>query len=74
MQTVFTWILFAPCCIINGVRIDSLFVFHKISKKKFNLRFGVIVAYVTNITLQHAVENATSSARYAVEDTRCYLK
>lgn len=37
-------------------------------------RFGVIVAYVTNVTLQHGVENATLSARYAVEDTRTYLK
>ncbi|CRL08743.1 CLUMA_CG021257, isoform A [Clunio marinus] len=36
--------------------------------------FGVIVAYVTNVTLQHGVENATSSARFAVEDTRTYLK
>jgi hypothetical protein len=36
--------------------------------------FGVIVAYVTNITLQHGVENATVSARFAVEDTRTYLK
>lgn len=36
--------------------------------------FGVIVAYVTNVTLQHGVENATVSARYAVEDTRTYLK
>lgn len=32
------------------------------------------MAYVTNITLQHGVENATISARYAVEDTRTYLK
>lgn len=38
------------------------------------LSFGVIVAYVTNITLQHGVENATVSARFAVEDTRTYLK
>lgn len=29
---------------------------------------------MTNITLQHGVENATLSARYAVEDTRTYLK
>ncbi|XP_070502019.1 prominin-like protein isoform X3 [Chironomus tepperi] len=36
--------------------------------------FGVIVAFVTNITLQHGVENATISARYAVDDTRTYLK
>lgn len=36
--------------------------------------FGVIVAFVTNITLQHGVENATVSARFAVEDTRTYLK
>ncbi|CAO1328869.1 unnamed protein product, partial [Diamesa tonsa] len=36
--------------------------------------FGVIVAYVTNITLQHGVENSTVSARYAVDDTRSYLK
>jgi len=36
--------------------------------------FGVIVAYVTNVTLQHGVENATTSARYAVEDTRTFLK
>ncbi|KAG5679160.1 hypothetical protein PVAND_008750 [Polypedilum vanderplanki] len=36
--------------------------------------FGVIVAYVTNITLQHGVENATLSARIAVDDTRTYLK
>lgn len=34
----------------------------------------MIVAYVTNVTLQHGVENATLSARYAVEDTRTYLK
>lgn len=34
----------------------------------------MIVAYVTNVTLQHGVENATLSARYAVEDTRAYLK
>jgi prominin 1 len=34
----------------------------------------VIVAYVTNITLQHGVENATLSARSAVDDTRNYLK
>ncbi len=34
----------------------------------------MIVAYVTNITLQHGVENATVSARFAVEDTRTYLK
>lgn len=34
----------------------------------------MIVAYVTNLTLQHGVENATISARYAVEDTRAYLK
>lgn len=39
-----------------------------------NFSFGVIVAYVTNITLQHGVENATVSARFAVEDTRTYLK
>jgi prominin 1 len=32
------------------------------------------VAYVTNVTLQHGVENATTSARFAVEDTRNYLK
>lgn len=32
------------------------------------------MAYVTNVTLQHGVENATLSARYAVEDTRTYLK
>lgn len=38
------------------------------------LSFGVIVAFVTNITLQHGVENATVSARFAVEDTRTYLK
>lgn len=29
---------------------------------------------MTNITLQHGVENATVSARFAVEDTRTYLK
>lgn len=40
----------------------------------FPLSFGVIVAYVTNITLQHGVENATVSARFGVEDTRTYLK
>lgn len=34
----------------------------------------MIVAYVNNVTLQHGVENATLSARYAVEDTRTYLK
>jgi hypothetical protein len=32
------------------------------------------VAFVTNITLQHGVENSTLSARYAVEDTQTYLK
>lgn len=32
------------------------------------------MAYVTNITLQHGVENATISARAAVDDTRTYLK
>lgn len=36
--------------------------------------FGVIVAFVTNITLQHGVENATVTARFAVDDTRTYLK
>jgi hypothetical protein len=40
----------------------------------FDFSFGVIVAFVTNITLQHGVENATVSARFAVEDTRTYLK
>lgn len=34
----------------------------------------MIVAYVTNVTLQHGIENTTLSARYAVEDTRTYLK
>lgn len=29
---------------------------------------------MTNITLQHGVENATVSARFAVDDTRTYLK
>lgn len=37
-------------------------------------RFGVIVAFVTNITLQHGVENSTLSARHAVEDSQTYLK
>lgn len=32
------------------------------------------MAFVTNITLQHGVENATVSARFAVEDTRTYLR
>jgi Prominin len=36
--------------------------------------FGVIVAFATNVTLQHGVENATHTSRYAVEDTRTYLK
>jgi Prominin len=34
----------------------------------------VIVAFATNVTLQHGVENATYTSRYAVEDTRTYLK
>jgi hypothetical protein len=34
----------------------------------------VIVAFVTNITLQHGVENSTLSARFAVEDSQAYLK
>lgn len=29
---------------------------------------------MTNITLQHGVENATLSGRFAIEDTRTYLK
>jgi len=32
------------------------------------------VTFVTNTTLQHGVENATTSARYAVSDTRTYFK
>lgn len=47
---------------------------NKQSKIYLFFSFGVIVAYVTNITLQHGVENATVSARYAVDDTRSYLK
>lgn len=32
------------------------------------------MSFVTNTTLQQGVENATTSARYAVSDTRTYLK
>uniref|UniRef100_A0A182WKT3 Prominin-like protein n=1 Tax=Anopheles minimus TaxID=112268 RepID=A0A182WKT3_9DIPT len=38
------------------------------------LVFGVVVAFVTNSYMQHGVENITTSARYAVHDTRLYLK
>lgn len=40
----------------------------------FLFRFGVIVAFVTNYTLQTGIENVTVSARVGVEDTRIYLK
>lgn len=38
------------------------------------LIFGVVVAFVTNSYLQNGVENATVSARYAVDDTQKFLK
>lgn len=66
-------ILPAACCVIDDVSSFKVFN-HFFSIKLHQFRFGVIVAYVTNITLQHGVENATISARYAVEDTRTYLK
>uniref|UniRef100_A0A1B0D4C1 Prominin n=1 Tax=Phlebotomus papatasi TaxID=29031 RepID=A0A1B0D4C1_PHLPP len=36
--------------------------------------FGVVVAFVTNSYMQQGVENATVSAREAVDDTRLFLK
>ncbi|XP_055688743.1 prominin-like protein isoform X2 [Lutzomyia longipalpis] len=36
--------------------------------------FGVVVAFVTNSYMQHGVENATTSAKEAVDDTRLFLK
>ncbi|XP_063700533.1 prominin-like protein isoform X2 [Culicoides brevitarsis] len=36
--------------------------------------FGVVVAFVTNSYLQHGVENATTVARYGINDTTLYLR
>jgi hypothetical protein len=61
-------------CILHGVSFKHSQISSNFFTEIFQFSFGVIVAYVTNITLQHGVENATLSARYAVEDTRTYLK
>lgn len=44
-----------------------LIFFHEFS-------FGVVVAFVTNSYLHQGVENATSTARQGVEDSRKFLK
>uniref|UniRef100_A0A336M8P2 CSON006738 protein n=1 Tax=Culicoides sonorensis TaxID=179676 RepID=A0A336M8P2_CULSO len=36
--------------------------------------FGVVVAFVTNSYMQHGVENATTVARYGINDTTLYLR
>lgn len=36
--------------------------------------FNVIIAYATNYLLQQGVENATTTARIGVEDTRSFLQ
>lgn len=36
--------------------------------------FGVFVAFMTNSYLQHGVENATTVARYGINDTTNYLQ
>lgn len=37
-------------------------------------RFGVVIAFVTNSYLQYGVENATTVARYGINDTTFYLR
>lgn len=51
----------------NGTVIHSIY-------GVFPFSFNVIIAFATNYLLQQGVQNATTTARYGVDDAQAFLK